>query len=94
MRHYLIKLLSRYTTLTHHLEAGKEALKEVFAGVGHGEGAKLRHHDAVLFTVLLVGIAVQEPAHVRHLAIVYFELVHHGHSIEPVVVAVERDAQV
>lgn len=73
--------------LTNHLKAGQEALEEVLAGVGHGEGAELRHHNAILLAVPPVGVASQEATHVRHLASAHVELVQHGHPIKPMVVA-------
>lgn len=76
--------------LTHPLKARKEALKEAFTRVRHGQGTEFRHHDSVPFAVLLVGVAAQEPAHVCHLAFLYLKLVKQGHPIKPVVVAVEK----
>lgn len=77
----------RHDVLTDHLKARQEALEEVLAGVGHGDGAELRHDDAIPLAVLLIGVASQEAAHVGHLAAADVKLVQQGHPIEPVVVA-------
>lgn len=87
MQQHHLRMRGVTQVLTNHLKARHEALEEVLAGVGHGEGAELRHHDAILLAVPLVGVASQEATHVRHLASADVELVQHGHSIEPMVVA-------
>lgn len=60
-------------------------MEEVFAGVRQGDGTELGHGDAVVLLVVLVAVAGQEAAFVRHLTSGYFKLVHEGHTVEPVV---------
>ena len=79
-----------FSVLTHHLKAGQEALEDVFTGVRQGEGTKFWHHDAVPFTILPVGLAVQEATHVGHLAFCDGELMQQRHPIKPVIVAVKK----
>lgn len=71
--------------LTWQLKPWQKSLEEVFTRVWQGDGPKLWHHDAVVFTVSLVGLTGQEAAPVGHLAIWDFELVQKSHAIKPVV---------
>lgn len=71
--------------LTWQFKSGQEALEEVFTGVRHGDGPKLRHSNAVVLLVGLVTVTGQEAAFVCHLTIRYFELVQESHTVKPVV---------
>lgn len=90
LHHFTTTWSFRLGLLTHLLKAWEKSLEEVFTRVGHGQGTKLRHDDAVLLTVLPVGVALQEPAHVGHISPLDLELVHQGHPVKPVVVAAVR----
>lgn len=79
--------------LTMHLKAGQEALEEVFAWIRHCNRTKFRHHNAVMLSVFLVAIAVQEAAHVCHFSILNMKLVHKCHPIKPVVETEEQTQQ-
>lgn len=71
--------------LTWQFKSRKKTLKEVFAGVRHGNGPKLWNCNAIVLLVGLVAVADQEATFVSHLAIWNFELVQESHAIKPVV---------
>ena len=73
--------------LTGDFETREKPSEDVLAGVRHGHRAELRHHDAVSLGVEHVGVTAQEAAAVGDLAVADVEAMHHGHAVEPVVVA-------